>query len=156
MLLRRLARPPREAAHAARHLSALPPSPACDARPRPYTVHRTRDTAASPPAALSLKQRLTDVMRVYGLTATIFHSTVYVCSLGSAFAAIQGGMDTAALLSGWGLDATRLTSIPPEAGDLAAAWVVTAVTGPARGVITITGTPIIGQWLKKRRRKAAS
>jgi hypothetical protein len=95
-----------------------------------------------------LKERLKQTAKLYGLTATVFHSSVYVCALGTTFAAVRSGLDTAALLHSWGLD-TEL--IPHEAGDLAAAWCICAVTGPARGVLTVAASPVIARYLKRRR-----
>ena len=97
----------------------------------------------------SLKERLKQTVKLYGLTASVFHSSVYVLSLGTTFAAVRSGLDTAELLHSWGLG-DRVGNIPAEAGDLAAAWCICAVTGPARGVLTVTASPVIARILKRR------
>jgi len=42
--------------------------------------------------------RLKDTMTRYGKTATAFHSTVYVATLGVTFVAVSNGLDSSALL----------------------------------------------------------
>ena len=103
------------------------------------------ETTPSP----SLKERMKETVKLYGLTATVFHSSVYVLSLGATFAAVRSGLDTGELLRSWGLG-DHVDMIPPEAGDLAAAWCICAVTGPARGVLTVTASPIIARYMKLR------
>ena len=98
---------------------------------------------------LSVKERMKETVKLYGLTATVFHSSVYALSLGATFAAVRSGLDTEELLRSWGLDG-HIDMIPPEAGDLAAAWCICAVTGPARGVLTVTASPIIARYMKLR------
>lgn len=96
--------------------------------------------------AVNSAERVKEILKTYGLTAVVFHSSVYCLSLGSCFVAIRNGFDSQALLESWGLAST---SIPTEAGELAAAWVVCAATGPVRGLMTITGVPIIATLRKK-------
>jgi len=88
----------------------------------------------------SIAQKLKDTVQRYGVIATMFHSTVYVSSLSTVYLGVSNGVDASALLSSWGLDPTI---IPDGAGELAAAWAITAVTGPARAVGTVIGTPIV-------------
>ena len=95
----------------------------------------------------SITERLKETVKTYGVTATIFHSTVYVTSLSTVFLCVRNGLDAPALLTSWGLDPSI---IPDGASELAAAWGITAVTGPARGVVTIFGTPVVAKWWKTR------
>ena len=99
------------------------------------------------PKEKTIGEKLKETMKVYGVTATLFHSTVYVCSLSSVYACVCSGLDAPALLSSWGFDPTM---IPDGAGELAAAWCLTALSGPGRGVITVLGTPVVAQWWKRR------
>ena len=101
----------------------------------------------------SIAQKLKDTVQRYGVIATMFHSTVYVSSLSTVYLGVSNGVDASALLSSWGLDPTI---IPDGAGELAAAWAITAVTGPARAVGTVIGTPIVaGKYSKRRRSNVA-
>ena len=95
----------------------------------------------------SIAQKLKDTVQRYGVIATMFHSTVYVSSLSTVYLGVSNGVDASALLSSWGLDPTI---IPDGAGELAAAWAITAVTGPARAVGTVIGTPIVAGWWRSR------
>jgi hypothetical protein len=96
----------------------------------------------------SLKEKLRETVKVYGVTATIFHSTVYVASLSTVFLCVKNGLDAQGLLTSWGVDPAL---IPDGAGEIAAAWGITAVTGPARGLLTIAGTPLVAKvWGKKQ------
>ena len=104
-----------------------------------------RESAPGP----SLKERMKETVKLYGLTATVFHSSVYALSLGATFVAVRSGLDTGELLRSWGLG-DHVDMIPPEAGDLAAAWCICAVTGPARGILTVTASPIIARYMKRR------
>ena len=107
-------------------------------------------SSSSSSEAAPLKERLKQTAKLYGLTATVFHSSVYVCALGATFAAVRGGLDTNELLVSWGLDPEM---IPNGAGDLAAAWCICAVTGPARGLLTVTASPMIARIVKRRHDK---
>ena len=98
---------------------------------------------------LTLADRLKETVKLYGLTATVFHSSVYALSLGTTFVAVRNGLDTAELLRSWGLG-DKIDMIPPEAGDLAAAWCICAVTGPARGVLTVAASPVIAKYINRR------
>lgn len=69
------------------------------------------------------------------------------------YLAVRNGLDTASLLRSWGLE-DALEVVPPEAGDLAVAWGLTALTGPARGAVTVMGTPFIARVFQVKQRKA--
>jgi len=94
-----------------------------------------------------LSDRVKEMIKLYGIPAVVFHSSLYCISLGSCFVAIRNGLDSQALLTSWGVS----SAIPPEAGELAAAWVVCAATGPIRGAITIGAAPIISRVLMKHK-----
>ena len=120
------------------------------------TTTTTTATTTTTPAAQPIAARLKEVIKLYGITATVLHSTVYVWTLGTVYIAVRSGLDTVSLLQSWGLGEQLLTAMPKGAGDLAAAWCVTAVTGPARGIVTITAAPLVANWIKKRRAAGAS
>ena len=119
------------------------------------TLRRTAMPACSFSSSsnLSIKERLKKTVKVYGVTATIFHSTLYVCSLSTVYVGVRNGLDAHGLLTSWGVDPSV---IPEGAGEVAAAWCITAVTGPARGVLTIVGTPVIAKWWKERSSSSSS
>ena len=111
----------------------------------PHTLrHLSTPSDNQPP----ITERLKATVKTYGVTATIFHSTVYVTSLATVFLCVRNGLDAPALLTSWGLG--DVSSIPDGASELAAAWGITAVSGPARGVLTIVGTPVVAKWWKAR------
>lgn len=72
----------------------------------------------------------------------------YVLSLGSTYLCVTNGIDTTELLRNVGLE-DKVEMIPEGAGDLAAAWAVCALTGPARGVLTIAAAPAIANWRQR-------
>ena len=80
----------------------------------------------------------------YGAVGAVFHSTVYCCSLATVYGAISCGVDVQAL-TGSLPEATR------SAGTLAIAWGCTALTGPARGVVTVLATPKLTKMWGARR-----
>ena len=90
----------------------------------------------------SLAERLKHVMKRYGTTAVLFHSSVYVLSYSSVFLSIHYGLDAEALLKSLGAGEI---GIPAEAGEFAAAWAVTAISGPPRGLLTVVATPLIAR-----------
>jgi hypothetical protein len=95
----------------------------------------------------TLTVRLKDTMTRYGKTATAFHSTVYVATLGVTFVAVSNGLDSSALLTSIGVDDSV---IPSGAGEAAASWALCAVTGPPRSVLTIVATPVVSRWWTSR------
>lgn len=64
-------------------------------------------------------------------------------------AKVSSGVDTTELLRSLGFG-DKVDLIPTGAGDLAAAWALCALTGPARGLVTIGAAPVIAQWRGKR------
>ena len=122
----------------------------CASSEQPNTESNDSKPQAAESSQLTLADRLKATVKLYGLTATAFHSSVYVLSLGTTFVAVRNGLDTAELLRSWGLG-DHIEMIPPEAGDLAAAWCICAVTGPARGVLTVAASPAIANYLNRRR-----
>ena len=74
---------------------------------------------------------------------------MYVCSLSAVYVGVRNGLNAQELLISWGVDTNIL---PDGAGDVAAAWAITAVTGPARGLLTIVGTPFVAKMVPSRRR----
>ena len=112
-----------------------------------FSSNSTKDASKQDNGNKSIKDRLKHTVKVYGVTATIFHSTVYVCSLSAVYVGVRNGLNAQELLISWGVD----TNILPEgAGDVAAAWAITAVTGPARGLLTIVGTPFVAKMVPSR------
>ena len=101
------------------------------------------------PTTGTISQRLKEVLKLYGITATVFHTSVYACCFATIYTAIRTGLDTAELLHSWGL----AVQIPQGAGDLVAAWCIAAVTGPARVVATITCAPVLARWWDRKRTK---
>ena len=112
-----------------------------------FSSNSTKDASKQDNGNKSIKDRLKHTVKVYGVTATIFHSTVYVCSLSAVYVGVRNGLNAQELLTSWGVDTNIL---PDGAGDIAAAWAITAVTGPARGLLTIIGTPFVAKMVPGR------
>ncbi|CAM9740709.1 unnamed protein product [Choristocarpus tenellus] len=90
------------------------------------------------------KEAVKRILRDYGVVAVVFHSAVFSVTLGSFFGALSQGVDMGSILAYAPLIAENLPS--PSAGNLAVAWGLTTVTGPARGVLTITLTPRVARF----------
>ncbi|CAM9460938.1 unnamed protein product [Discosporangium mesarthrocarpum] len=93
-------------------------------------------------------EALKQLVRDYGSVAVVLHGSVFSATFGSFYWALDQGMDIAALVANVPLIAENLPS--PSAGNLAAAWGLTTITGPARGVLTITLTPRVARFWRGR------
>lgn len=99
----------------------------------------------------AMKDRVAHVLRTYGKTAVLFHSGVFLGTFASSVGAIRYGLDVQKQLERIPfVDASR---IDPNAGTLVVAYLATLATGPARGALTITVSPILARWLARARRK---
>eukprot|EP00038_Savillea_parva_P000972 m.100326 g.100326 ORF g.100326 m.100326 type:complete len:175 (-) comp10343_c0_seq2:2261-2785(-) len=97
----------------------------------------TPTAPAVAPPKLTMKQ----VMKRYGGAALLVHSSVYVTALGTVYTALTFFPELASDATIWVHDHLGI-DIPNEAGTLAAAWALTAVTGPPRGALTVVLAPI--------------
>lgn len=102
------------------------------------------DTCAS---IVQMQAKLKEVLRKYGRTALVFHTTLFAATLSGAYGAIRYGVDIEKYLHK--VPFVDLTRLDPQAGTFALAYVSTLATGPARGVITIGATPILARWLAR-------
>ncbi|CAI5712280.1 unnamed protein product [Peronospora destructor] len=93
--------------------------------------------------AASVKQ----VLKRYGRTAFLFHSTVFVSTLAGMYAAINQGVDLQSFAKR--VPFVDLSKLDPDAGTLALAYLSTVATGPARGVLTIAVSPILARVLAR-------
>eukprot|EP00041_Stephanoeca_diplocostata_P008685 m.128612 g.128612 ORF g.128612 m.128612 type:complete len:217 (+) comp17431_c0_seq1:401-1051(+) len=93
---------------------------------------------------LTLKQ----VMLKYGKITLIMHSTVYVATLTCVYVGLRyGAPDTVAAVVEY---ATKTFDIDlTDGGPLIAAYLLTATTGPARGVATVVCTPVVARRVPK-------
>eukprot|EP00035_Acanthoeca_spectabilis_P008346 m.152405 g.152405 ORF g.152405 m.152405 type:complete len:174 (-) comp14321_c0_seq2:1672-2193(-) len=101
---------------------------------------------AEPPRTASLGETL----KRYGVAAVALHSAVYVTSLSTVFTAVQLCPEAVSPMTTWITETTGVP-IPEAAGSLAVAWTLTAVTGPARGIVTVLFAPTVAR-LKIMRR----
>jgi hypothetical protein len=93
-----------------------------------------RKTASSDSSSMS------DVIKKYGVVATVFHSSVYCTTLASVFTAISVGVDVEQYIG-------SMPESVGSAGTLAVAWSCTAMTGPARGLLTVLATPRVARFI---------
>ncbi|POM77231.1 mitochondrial protein [Phytophthora palmivora] len=93
--------------------------------------------------------RVKQVLQRYGRTAFLFHSTVFASTLAGSYAAINQGVDLQAIAKR--VPFMDLSSIDPDAGTLALAYLSTVATGPARGALTIAASPILARLLARSR-----
>ncbi|ETV95665.1 hypothetical protein H310_11084 [Aphanomyces invadans] len=90
-------------------------------------------------------EKLKQVTKEYGQVAVVFHSTVFLATLGSAYASIRMGVDIRHVK----VPFINLEDINPDAGSFLLAYLATLATGPLRGGITIVSTPWIARMLRK-------
>lgn len=98
------------------------------------------------------------LMKEYGPVAVSFHATVFLTTLGGFFSLVDYGLDVASLVKNVPVIANNLPH--KSAGNLALAWALTTVTGPVRGVMTVTLTPRVaklwwGRGAKRRLKELA-
>lgn len=105
------------------------------------------NTVKSKVSAAELKR----LMKEYGPVAVSFHFSVFLTTLGSFYSLIDYGLDVAALVAHVPVIADNLPH--PSAGNLALAWGLTAVTGPFRGIMTVTLTPRVARLWRGREAK---
>lgn len=93
------------------------------------------------------------LMREYGTVALAFHSTVFLSTLGGFYSIVDYGFDVQSLVARIPIIAENMPHA--SAGNLAVAWGLTTVTGPFRGILTITLTPRIARlwWGREAKRK---
>mmetsp|Transcript_19426 Transcript_19426/g.57809 ORF Transcript_19426/g.57809 Transcript_19426/m.57809 type:complete len:148 (+) Transcript_19426:189-632(+) len=93
---------------------------------------------------------LGQTIKRYGFAALALHSLVYVATLGTVFTALHASPQTVQRATVW-IEETTGVHVPSAAGSLAAAWTVTAMTGPARGVVTVIGAPAVARlrWFRR-------
>lgn len=118
--------------------------------PQNSTTTRWADTSSKVTTGAKIKQ----IMKKYGPVAVSFHASVFLTTLGSFYGLIDYGLDVASLVKNVPIIAHSLPH--PGAGNIALAWALTTVTGPFRGVITVTLTPSIARLWRgghKARRK---
>jgi len=89
-----------------------------------------------------MRTRLQDLFAEYGRVAIATYLVIFVVVLSSFAAGIVFGMDVDGAAGG--------------AGTLAAAWVATKVTQPARIAATVVLTPIVAAGLRRWRPPVAS
>lgn len=98
------------------------------------------------------------LVKEYGPVAVSFHATVFLTTLGGFFSLVDYGLDVASLVKNVPIIANNLPH--KSAGNLALAWALTTVTGPVRGVMTVTLTPRVaklwwGRGAKRRLKELA-
>ena len=106
--------------------------------------------------------RLKQTLARYGKTALCFHSSVWLSTWGCTYLALRTGVDVQALLASLPASLTSLAgdSItgPGSGGETAAlvttSYLLTATTGPARGVLTVAATPLIAKKLGMKQASA--
>lgn len=93
------------------------------------------------------------LMKEYGPVAVTFHASVFLATLGSCYSLIDYGLDVPSLVKNVPLIADNLPH--PSAGNLALAWGLTTVTGPFRGIMTVTLTPRVAKlwWGREAKRR---
>lgn len=119
------------------------------AQPPPTTVLAKFKAMKSKVSASELKR----LMREYGPVAVTFHASVFFATLGGFYGLIDYGLDVTSLVQGFPVIANNLPN--PSAGNLAVAWGVTTLTGPFRGVMTVTLTPRVARlwWGREAQRQ---
>jgi hypothetical protein len=95
-----------------------------------------------------MQSQLKHVLRKYGRTALVFHTSLFATTLSGSYAAIRYGVNIEEYLSK--VPFVDLSKLDPQAGTLALAYVSTLATGPARGALTIGVTPILARWLARQ------
>ena len=105
--------------------------------------------------------RLKQTLARYGKTALYFHSSVWISTWSCTYLALRTGVDVQALLASLPASLTSLgESItgPGSGGETAAlvttSYLLTATTGPARGVLTVAATPLIAKKLGTKQASA--
>lgn len=127
--------------------SSRVPDPAPPPSPQPQGSPEREGGDPAPKRKLTLKE----VLKRYGRIAVGFHSAVYVVTLSGVYIALHYGVDATNLLAM--LPNYDPAKVPPQSTTFAAAYLVTAVTGPARGVLTVACAPVIARALERRRNK---
>ena len=96
--------------------------------------------------------RLKATFARYGKTAVCFHASVWASTWAATYVALRAGVDVQALLASLPSSLSSLTdsvSGPGSGGETAAlvttSYILTAGTGPARGVLTVAATPLIAK-----------
>lgn len=95
-------------------------------------------------SAVELKR----LVKEYGPIAVGFHFSVFLTTLGGFYSFIDYGLDVASVVKNLPFIADNLPH--PSAGNLALAWGMTTVTGPFRGVMTVTLTPRVAKFWRGR------
>lgn len=116
----------------------------------------TNDTMATKLQAMREKmspKELKRLMKEYGPIALAFHSAVWLSTLGAFYSVVDYGFDIASLVGRVPIIAENMPHA--GAGNLAVAWGLTTVTGPVRGIMTITLTPPLANfwWGRDAKRK---
>eukprot|EP00128_Syssomonas_multiformis_P015029 Colp12_sorted_trinity150504_noHs@6363 len=99
------------------------------------------------------KAKIKHVFVQYGKVAVCWHTLVYCTTFASIYAGISAGVDITSLMKAAGME-DYLESLQPHHGVLFASYIVTQLTGPARGVFTVVSTPVVARTLKKLRTRA--
>ncbi|TMW60396.1 hypothetical protein Poli38472_000438 [Pythium oligandrum] len=95
-----------------------------------------------------MQAQVKHVLKTYGRTALLFHSSLFVATLSGAYGAIRYGVDIEKFLDK--IPFVDLSKADPNASSLMLAYVSTLATGPARGALTIGVSPVLARWLAKR------
>lgn len=123
----------------------------CESCRRQTTNPMASSAATKSPTTTKWKQvkgkvsasELKRLMKEYGPIAVGFHFSVFLTTLGGFYSFIDYGLDVASLVKNTPFISDNLPH--PSAGNLALAWGLTTVTGPFRGVMTVTLTPRVAR-----------
>jgi hypothetical protein len=99
------------------------------------------------------------IFKKYGTVALVFHSSVFLATLGGIYWGMTHGVAVEKLLSyiPWLESKPDLSGVPgyTKLGTLGLAYGMTLTTGPVRTILTIVCTPPIGRAVfGKQKRKA--
>eukprot|EP01084_Bolivina_argentea_P198814 340321_1 len=86
------------------------------------------------------KARLKEIVKKYGPFAIGTHTAVYAATLGCAYSLIGQGVDITSLVE-WLPYYADEDGLEAASGQFAAAYALTALTGPPRAVITVVASP---------------
>ena len=119
-------------------------SPPATSPPTPATPTNTMIAAKSTETKKKMSAtELKRLMKEYGPVAVSFHASVFLTTLGGFFSLVDYGLDVASLVKNFPVIANNLPH--KSAGNLALAWALTTVTGPVRGLMTVTLTPHVAK-----------
>ncbi|XP_059088375.1 uncharacterized protein LOC131884565 isoform X1 [Tigriopus californicus] len=129
-----------------RHFSSqLPPQKADEVKAPP-------GQAASDPPTLSKRQLLKQAVKDYGSTVLVFHVGISLASLGGFYAGVASGIDMVSIVSHIPFIGSKIATsdIGTGATTFVVAYAVHKCFAPVRISITLTSTPFIVNYLRRK------